>query len=355
MLNLLLESTSRIEWREMHLDVAGIVARPVRHDTVRMHASAEGERAADRIFARRRPVNANLAGKAGMEMLSWYARTSADPADFRLAVGFAIFEDVAVFRLAHSRCVIDRTAAHVAAVTLGSVFYVVRAGAVVLSQNGREIPLGAGSSAVASGEAPHQLRIPESAEMILVIVRKGAFYGGGLAEPQPRQFPTTSVSHGVSLFLQALALDFPVPSSIEGVTSQQMILSLLTGLVISSSEGPQRSLQRHLWLESALTFIAANYGNSRLTTADVATATGISSRHLQRLFASAESSVQGELRRTRVRWASTWLEETRARRLDEIAVAAGFGTAASMRRAFRRQTGISPMQYRASLDVDELS
>ena len=332
--------------------MAGLVGSSVPQHTGRMDANAEGDRAAGRIFTPRRPTKVDLSGEAGMDALSWFARTSADPPSFRLRVGLVIFENVAVFRLAHSRSVLDRTAAHVAAVSLGRVFYVVSTGAVVVSQNGRDIPLGSGSAAIVSGSSPHQLRIPESAETILAVVRKGVFHGRGLleSEPEPRRFPTTSFTEAVSQFLWTLSLDPPDPFSPEGITSQQAILSLLTGLVVGSSEDPQRSAPSEMWIANALTFIAANYANPSLTTADVAAATGISSRHLQRVFASADNSVADELRRTRVRWATTSLEQPEGvRKLEELAASTGFGTAARMKRAFLRQMGMSPQEYRASL------
>ncbi|GGF05384.1 helix-turn-helix domain-containing protein [Mycetocola zhadangensis] len=315
-----------------------------------MDASTEGDRAADRIFTPRRPASADLSGLAGMDMLSWYARTTANPPDFRLRASFVIFENLTVFRLEHSRAEIDRTPAHVAAVRVGGAFYLVRDGAATLTQNGRTIPLGAGASAFASGVTPHQLHIPESAAMILVVVRRGMFRARGLPESElgPRRFPATSFTEAVSSFLRALASDFPVPSSPEGITSQQATLSLLAGL-ITSSEGQQRTAQPELSIARALTFIAANYSNPDLTTADVATATGISSRHLQRIFASANNSVADELRRIRIRWAAMRLDEgVGARELTELAASTGFGNIARMRRAFLRQTGMSPTQYRDS-------
>jgi AraC-like DNA-binding protein len=321
-----------------------------------MDAGADGERAAERVFTPRRPTSAVLSGRAGMDVLAWFARTSAVPAAFRLDVRFVLFERVALFRLAHSRAVLDRTAAHVAAVSVGSVFYMVSAGAATLSQGGRDIPLAAGSCAIASGDAPHQLRIPEGAETILVVVRKGVFATRGLGGhgATPRRFPDSSLTDATSVFLQALASDLPVPTTREGVASQQAILSLLTGLIVGTSVEPLRATQREQWIASALTFIAANYSNADLTTADVATAAGISSRHLQRLFASADTSVADELRRTRVQWASVWLAEERKRRLVEIATASGFGTVSRMSRAFRRQLGVSPVQYRSNPAIGRL-
>lgn len=321
-----------------------------------MDATLEGDRAAERIFIPRRPTDTDLSGKAGMDMLSWYARTVADPAEFRLKVSFVIFDDLAVFRLTHSRSVLDRTDEHVTAVSLGSVLYVVCRGPVVLSQNGKDVSLGQGASALLPGTAAHQLRVPEGAEILLIVVRKGVFHGRGVPEPPDglRPLPATSYVTAVSQFLQSLAVDLPAPSSPDGITSQHAILHLLTGLVAGAADAPAPSAQHALWIARAQTFIAGNYANPNLTTAAVATATGISSRHLQRVFALAGASVAGELRRTRTRWAATWLEDSGGTRtLSDVAALAGFGTVSRMRRAFRYETGLTPPQYRAASVRDE--
>lgn len=321
-----------------------------------MDASVEGDRAAERVFIPRRPTDAELSGKSGMDLLSWFARTVADPSEFRLQASFVVFDALAVFRLRYSRSVLDRTAEHVSAVSLDRVFYVVCSGSVVLSQNGKDTELVTGASALASGAAAHQLRIPDRAEILLILVRKGVLHGRGLPEPtELRPLPDTAFTTAVSLFLQTLASDLPLPSSAEGITSQSAIVQLLTGLVVGTAEMPASAAQHAAWIASALTFIAGNYSNPNLTTAAVATATGISSRHLQRVFALAGTSVAGELRRTRTRWAATWLEDgAGSRTLNDVAALAGFGTASRMRRAFRHETGLSPVQYRvASVRGDE--
>lgn len=318
--------------------------------TNRMDATLEGDRAAERIFTPRRPTDAELSGKSGMDLLSWFARTVADPAEFRLQASFVVFDALAMFRLRPSRSVLDRTTENITAVSLGSVFYVVCSGSVVFSQHGKDTTLGEGASALVSGTAAHQLRIADGAELLLVVVRKGVLHGRGVAEPtELRPIPDTAFATAVSLFLRTLASDLPLPSSAEGIASQSAIVQLLTGLIMEIAEMPASSAQHVAWIASAVTFIAGNYSNPNLTTAAVAAATGISSRHLQRIFALADTSVADELRRTRTRWAVTWIEESAgSRKLEEIAILAGFGTVARMRRAFRRQVGMSPLQYRAA-------
>jgi transcriptional regulator GlxA family with amidase domain len=70
----------------------------------------------------------------------------------------------------------------------------------------------------------------------------------------------------------------------------------------------------------------------------------------QLLITDLRDSVTDELRRTRVRWATTRLEAGYASSgLEDLATATGFGTVARMRRAFARQIGVSPLEYRETV------
>ena len=288
-----------------------------------------------------------------MDVLSWYSRFSADPAEFSLQMDFVVFDDVALFHLKHSAATVERQVDHVNGVSLGHLFYFVISGSLVLSQNGARIPLSAGTSAIASGYTPHRLDVVEQTELILVVLRRGALRGRGLPEPRDEvhRFPATSFTTAVSHFLHSLTPELPRPLSPEGITSRLAILHLLAGVITGTVEEESSQAPRQaVWVAQALTYIEANYVNPNLTTAAVATATGISPRHLQRLLAASSNSVADELRRARVRWATVSLRSSLATSptLREVAERSGFGTVSRMRRAFHREIGMSPAQYRAS-------
>ena len=74
---------------------------------------------------------------------------------------------------------------------------------------------------------------------------------------------------------------------------------------------------------------------------------GMSLRTFQRRFAAATGLPPGEwLAVERMRLAREILERDPAARLDDVAVAAGFGTAAALRHHFRLRLGTSPAAYR---------
>ncbi len=76
---------------------------------------------------------------------------------------------------------------------------------------------------------------------------------------------------------------------------------------------------------------------------------GMSLRTFQRRFAEATGLPPGEwLMAERLRLARELLERRPAAPLDDVAAAAGFGTAAAMRHHFRARLGTSPTAYRGA-------
>jgi AraC family transcriptional activator FtrA len=76
---------------------------------------------------------------------------------------------------------------------------------------------------------------------------------------------------------------------------------------------------------------------------------GMSMRTFQRRFEAATGDSVGEwLLKERLRHARDLLEKQLAVSLDDIAVASGFGTLATMRHHFRNRLGTSPSAYRRS-------
>ncbi len=79
---------------------------------------------------------------------------------------------------------------------------------------------------------------------------------------------------------------------------------------------------------------------------------GMSMRTFQRRFEAATGDSVGEwLLKERLRHARDLLEKELAVSLDDIALASGFGTLATMRHHFRRRLGTSPSAYRKSFGL----
>jgi AraC family transcriptional activator FtrA len=79
---------------------------------------------------------------------------------------------------------------------------------------------------------------------------------------------------------------------------------------------------------------------------------GMSMRTFQRRFEATTGASVGEwLLTERLRHARELLEKELAISLEDIAVASGFGTLATMRHHFRKRLGTSPSGYRRSFGV----
>ena len=91
----------------------------------------------------------------------------------------------------------------------------------------------------------------------------------------------------------------------------------------------------------------AEHPNADLSVPALAARAGMSERHFARVFlAQTGSSPAAHVEAVRVEAARRLLEST-AEGLDRIARAAGFGTVATMHRAFRRTVRVTPGEYRA--------
>jgi transcriptional regulator GlxA family with amidase domain len=90
----------------------------------------------------------------------------------------------------------------------------------------------------------------------------------------------------------------------------------------------------------------AEHPEANLSVRALASRAGMSARHFSRAFAVDTGLPPGQyVDRTRIEAARRCLEDT-TRRIEEVSRTCGYGTAESMRRAFIRTLGMSPVEYR---------
>lgn len=309
---------------------------------------------AERFFTPRRPVIAEVSGQDGIGALAWHSLVEpAVVTEFRARLSLVVFDSMALVRIRHTAAEIHRTAPHVEALAAGSTFYFVLSGSMTARQDGREFALDAGSAVILSGLQPFHLSCPGPVDLVIVVLRRRALEGRGIprAEHEFCRVRRSSFVTASTAFLASLSADPPRPGSAEGVTAQHTVVQLLTGAMLASIDehDPGATSRRAGSRSNALAYIAANYANPRLTTADVALAAGISTRHLQRALAESGTSVADELKRVRMRWAVALLTQPdrRAVSVQEIASLTGFGSLPRMRRAFLADYGVTPSQFRS--------
>jgi AraC family transcriptional regulator len=145
---------------------------------------------------------------------------------------------------------------------------------------------------------------------------------------------------GVKLYREFRQPDEVAPLAIE---------ACMLEIVTVSAREQRKALERrgNRWLVRAEEFLRAHYSES-FTVAEVADAAAVHPAHLARVFRANFGCTIGDyLRRLRVEFASRELI-TSDLPLSEIAVATGFYDQSHFTRTFKRLTGLTPAEFRAS-------
>lgn len=134
-------------------------------------------------------------------------------------------------------------------------------------------------------------------------------------------------------------------------TVGRMVLEM-AGALVRDRQGrkPASGTPRAAVRERALGIIADMYGDGNLTPERIAEQCTVSLRHLQDVFAEADSSVAREIRRERARVARSMLQDSNYDHHDvaTLATMVGFGSASSLRRALEDLYGVGARELRAS-------
>lgn len=136
------------------------------------------------------------------------------------------------------------------------------------------------------------------------------------------------------------ATDDASQMALEGLT-----LELLSAMVRASKQ--EHRSRAPGWMQVAIDFLH-DPGRQRLGLGDIAFEIGVHPTYLARMFRRHLGCSLGEYaRRLRIDFAARELRDT-DRRLIEIGLAAGFHDQAHFSRCFKRQTGLTPSDYRRS-------
>lgn len=123
------------------------------------------------------------------------------------------------------------------------------------------------------------------------------------------------------------------------------IEGLALQLIAETAQIKMRPAGRGRWRQKAIDYLRAHFKESP-TLHDVAEAAGVHPVHLAHEFRRTQGMTVGEyLRKLRVDWACHELVRSDQAIVD-IAVAAGFSDHSHMTRVFRRQTGLTPSDFR---------
>ncbi|MBR3165181.1 MAG: helix-turn-helix transcriptional regulator, partial [Lachnospiraceae bacterium] len=125
---------------------------------------------------------------------------------------------------------------------------------------------------------------------------------------------------------------------------KQKIQELLSDIGRALRQNSGKS--RYKYVDYAMEYIAAHYSDGNLSLDEMSKAVGISAPYLSGIFSEVnKDGFLAYLSSYRVEQARKYLTET-TETVAEIGKKCGFNSAQSFSRVFRKQTGMSPGQYR---------
>ena len=254
-------------------------------------------------------------------------------------------ERVHLARVRGSRHLVERSADLIEARPAGAIAaYVTIMGEAFFEQDGQRRVLRPGQLLVCDADRPFVRGFGHGLDELAVKVPRPEFSSlTGLAtvrEPvvvdvRPGQNP-----HGRALARlvgRAVRRECPVPAD------EQAVLELVSVLAASSHVGLPVAHRA-----AARSFIEEHFTDPTLCAADVAAGTGISERHLSRLFAAAGTSVPRHIlsRRLDAAYSMLTAEAANSLRTSDVAARCGFTSVAYFSQAFRKRFGITAGEVR---------
>ena len=144
--------------------------------------------------------------------------------------------------------------------------------------------------------------------------------------------------------VQRLNAEMAHPDDLSGLAIEAVLYELL---VLASRETTVAEDQPQ-WMSRVVEFLNANLGR-RLFMADLEELAGVGSAHLAKTFRARHGVTIAEyMRRQRIALAAQLLRDPRIS-LADIAAKCGFCDQSHFSRAFKRQTGASPLRFRRQL------
>lgn len=258
-------------------------------------------------------------------------------------------ERVHLARVRGTRHLVERSADLVEAKPAEAIaVYVTIMGEAVFEQDGQRRVLRPGQLLLCDADRPFLRGFGRGLDELAVKVPRSEFSAlSGLAtvstpivvDVGPGENP-----HGRALARlvgRAVRRDCPVPAD------EQAVFELVSVLATHGHIGLPVAHRA-----AARTFIEEHFTDQTLCAADVASGTGISERHLSRLFAAAGTSVPRHILSRRLDAAHSMLatDPTKGLRTSDVAARCGFTSVAYFSQTFRRRFGITAGEVRPGPD-----
>lgn len=229
---------------------------------------------------------------------------------------------------------------------------VLTAGKYKLEQGGREVFLKPGEMTIYDATEPHRITIPEAFSKILISI------------PRPLldqrlnnvgRFTATCIPSTEGIGALTSSLIQSTVQQLEQFTEPQFqalsepVVDMLTLSIDQLTENkPTTTRHRQIVLMRIKQYIKSSMGDSELTAAKIAEATGLSRRYLNNLFSEEDTSLMRYLTEQRLEMCRRCLASAFYTQLSvtEIAMRYGFSNMAHFSRCFKQRYGLSPRYYR---------
>jgi AraC-like DNA-binding protein len=242
-------------------------------------------------------------------------------------------------RVRGTRHVVERSGDMIEAQPADAIaVYVTIMGEAVFEQDGRRHVLRPGQLLVCDADRPFVRGFGHGLDELAVKVPRPEFTQlTGLATvPEPVVLDVAGSPHGRALARlvgRAVRRDRPVPADEQAVLELVAVLAGHADLPVAHRA-------------AARAFIEENITDPTLSAGDVAAGTGISERHLSRLFAAAGTSVPRHILSRRLDAAYSVLTTDDAPRTADVAARCGFTSIAYFSQTFRRRFGVTAGEVR---------
>jgi AraC-like DNA-binding protein len=224
-------------------------------------------------------------------------------------------------------------------------------GAGTLQQHGREASISPGTAVLFESGTPFNLNYPQTGESLTLQIPRdllplrGNEISQGLAQAIPLGSPSLQLLRLYLDQLHTLAGSFTAPQRGDAARAAIDLLAMtLRGMApsVQADDVLVEVLREH---------IRSNLGDPALTVAELARRHHISVRQVHTVFAKAGSTPADFIRTERLIAARRLLADPvqPIRTVATIAAAAGFAELRTFERAFRREHGQTPAQWRSDL------
>lgn len=242
-------------------------------------------------------------------------------------------------RVRGTRHVVERSAGTVEARPADAIaVYVTILGEAVFEQDGQRLVLRPGQLLVCDADRPFVRGFGHGLDELAVKVPRPEFTQlTGLATVRgPIVVDTGENPHGRALARlvgRAVRAEHPMPADEQAVLELVAVLAGHVDLPLAHRAAARAFIEEHLT-------------DPALSAGDVAAGTGISERHLSRLFAAAGTSVPKHILARRLDAAYSALTTDDAPRTADVAARCGFTSVAYFSQTFRRRFGVTAGEVR---------